>query len=128
MASGTASSPAHGARRFRRACLALSGAIAIAIFMVCLLPGEDLPQTNIWDKAEHFIAYVALSAPLAIGLGRGKLLPAFVMATLFGGFIEMAQGAAPTGRSASWLDAVANMIGAGLGTAAAAVLRRIKRV
>jgi VanZ family protein len=102
--------------RLRRLAAALSGLIALAILIVCLLPGSDLPHVPLTDKIEHLIAYAGLSAPLAVALGPKRLWMTLVLAIAYGGFVEIAQGLAATGRSASWLDALANAIGAVLGT------------
>jgi VanZ family protein len=112
------------AKRVRRLAGLASGLIALVILFLCLLPGSDLPDVPLTDKTEHFIAYLGLSAPLAVAMGRGRIGLALMLAVAYGGFVEIAQGLAPTGRSASWLDALANAIGAALGSGAVALILR----
>lgn len=90
--------------------------VIIAIGILSLLPGSDLPSQNLNDKLNHFIAYGVLSF-LAI-LGRHKV--AFVWVILgaigYGVALEVLQGVMPYGRSASTLDALANTGGVLCGT------------
>ncbi len=110
----------------RRAAGGLAGVFALVILIACLLPGEDLPSMKITDKTQHFIAYAGLMGPLGIAFGRAHLVRATLMAMLYGGAVEVAQAIVPTGRSASWLDAGANGLGALLGAACLVVV--FKRV
>ena len=108
--------------RARRAAGALAALMALAILIVCLMPGSDLPKVRLTDKIQHFIAYAALSVPLCVALGPRRIAFAFCLAAAYGGFVELAQALVPTGRSASWLDGLANAIGAALGCGVMAFL------
>jgi len=71
------------------------------------------------DKLLHVVDYAALA--FALGYARrartpGALLTAFVAAVAVGGVVELLQGPLPT-RATSLADAVANTVGAALGTA-----------
>jgi VanZ family protein len=114
-------------RDVRRAAAMFTALLAVFIMMVCLLPAADLANVKLTDKTEHFIAYLVFAAPLAIALGRGRLWLTLLIAIGYGGLVELAQAAAPTGRTASWLDALANAIGAGLGTGLMASLFAVFR-
>lgn len=64
------------------------------------------------DKVQHFIAYGVLTG--LVGLGWPKIRPFFLVfgAFFFGIGIEIAQGLGGYGRTASVLDALANLTGA----------------
>ncbi|WP_321488596.1 hypothetical protein [uncultured Hyphomonas sp.] len=98
--------------------------LMIAIGVLSLLPSNDLPPVEGPDKLKHFIAYGSLGGAMAIAAGPGRALRAFLMTIGYGALMEVAQALAPTGRDFSILDEVANILGAGLGTAVALVLRR----
>ena len=76
------------------------------------------------DKVVHLIAFAALAFPLA-RTGRFGLVPVFVGASTFGGFIEVIQ---PTfGRSADMQDWIADIAGVVLGIALALLYRRFRQ-
>ena len=110
--------------RMRRIAGILAIALMIAIAVLSLLPPADLPPVEGSDKLKHFLAYGSLGGAMAIAAGPGKALRAFLITIGYGALMEVAQALAPTGREFSILDEVANALGAGLGTAAALVLRR----
>ena len=111
--------------------LALLGAVicAVVIAVLSLLPGSDLPATNMNDKLNHFIAYGVLMALATLGRGRVRLLAIIAGIILYGLVLEGLQGMMPYGRSASWIDALANtggvLIGAGVGALLARGLAKI---
>ncbi|HEY1638912.1 MAG TPA: VanZ family protein [Rhizomicrobium sp.] len=84
--------------------------------------GELKPSTHgpdvIWDKLLHFTAYFGLAGIATVALGRRKasLWAAFALA-VFGGILEIVQSF--VGRDAEWGDEIANVLGAGVGLAAA---------
>jgi VanZ family protein len=84
--------------------------------------GELKPSTHgpdvIWDKLLHFTAYFGLAGIATVALGRQKasLWAAFALA-VFGGILEIVQSF--VGRDAEWGDEIANVLGAGVGLAAA---------
>jgi len=113
--------------------LAFFGALACAlvIAVLSLLPGSDLPAQNLNDKLNHFIAYGALTGAAVVGRGRKSLLWVAVSVTAYGLALEVLQGIMPYGRSASWLDAVANtggvLIGVGLGLCLQVLLGQLRK-
>lgn len=94
-------------------------ALALAVAVLSLLPGEYLPpQTvSIWDKAQHASAFAALGA---WGLLVYPRRPWAVLLGLlaFGGAIELAQ-ASTTWRFGDWEDLFADAVGLALGGALA---------
>ena len=111
--------------------LALAGAIicAFVIAVLSLVPGDDLPAQKLNDKLNHFIAYGVLMGLVTLGRGRLRLIWAMALVIGYGLALEAVQGIMPYGRSASWLDALANtggvLIGAVLGLAASRLLGRL---
>jgi VanZ family protein len=76
------------------------------------------------DKLVHFIAFAALAFPLA-RTGRFGLLPVFIGASAFGGFIELIQPS--FNRSAEVNDWVADLVGVTLGIGLGLLYRRLRR-
>lgn len=88
----------------------LSFALFIAYFSI--LPSAAMPDLNLWDKLQHFGAYlvfVLLTYPLT--LKRHHLHLAVIAICAYGGLLEIAQAYSP-GRYASILDFLANSLGA----------------
>ena len=101
--------------------------VAIVIAILSLLPGSDLPSQNINDKLSHFIAYAGLSFLAVLARRKIPLVHMIVLAVGYGIALEVLQGVMPYGRSASWLDALANMGGVLFGAAAGMCLHRWSR-
>ena len=76
------------------------------------------------DKLVHFIAFAALTFPLA-RTGRFGLLPVFIGASAFGGAIELIQPS--FNRSADVNDWIADIIGVALGIGFGLLYRRLRR-
>lgn len=64
----------------------------------------------------HFIAYGVLSFGAVLGRHAMGLSWTVTLVLAFGGVLEVLQGVMPYGRSASWLDVVANTCGVLIGT------------
>lgn len=107
--------------------------IRIALFAGCvalvlwfsLAPVDKLPGIeNIWDKAEHASAYLALTlAGLAL-FGPSTALAGGIW--LLGIAVELGQAAMPFGRTGDWRDAVANSVGLAAGLLIGWGVRRLK--
>ena len=82
------------------------------------------PAPNGSDKVVHLIAFAALAFPLA-RTGRIGLVPVFIGASTFGGFIELIQPS--FGRSADMQDWIADIAGVGLGIVLALIYRRLRK-
>ena len=76
------------------------------------------------DKLVHFVAFAALSFPLA-HTGRFGLLPVFIGASAFGGIIELIQPS--FNRSADVNDWIADVVGVVLGIGCSLLYRRVRR-
>ncbi len=101
-------------------------AVAVAVLLyLCLAPSKALPEVNIWDKAEHAIAWLVLTGVgLVLFPARPGRIAAF--AFLFGGLIELLQGTLPVGRDADWKDWLADTVGIAVALAVYAPTRRKK--
>ena len=98
-------------------------ATSALVAVLSLTPSAALPPTPIGDKVEHAIAYAVLGLLGAASTERGATRVILGLA-VFGVAIELLQAFAP-GRSPELLDAVADIVGAGLGCAAAILLRNV---
>ena len=76
------------------------------------------------DKLVHFIAFAALTFPLA-RTGRFGLLPVFIGASAFGGAIELIQPS--FNRSADVNDWIADTVGVVIGICCGLLYRRIRK-
>jgi hypothetical protein len=71
-------------------------------------------ELHLWDKALHFLAYFGLAGIVTMALkGDRRVLAALVLLALFGGVLEILQGA--TGRDCSVADELANTLGVAVG-------------
>ena len=68
-----------------------------------------------WDKANHCIGYFLLTTWFTGVARRSRYLIVGVLLIAFGGSMEIAQGLMHEGRTADWLDVLANSIGVGAG-------------
>ena len=99
-------------------------AVTLILTVAMLWPLESPPPApDGSDKVIHFIAFAALSFPLA-RTGRIGLLPVFVGASTFGGLIELIQPS--FNRSADIADWVADIIGVVLGIICGLIYRRLR--
>lgn len=110
--------------------LAIIVAIALAatIAYLSLTPSSAAPRLQWSDKVQHFIAYAALTGPLAIAFGRKRFVWAVVVATAYGLLMEFAQGWMTADRVPSLLDTLANIAGAIAGAGLAELSIRIFRI
>ncbi|MGN8224664.1 MULTISPECIES: VanZ family protein [unclassified Gracilimonas] len=90
-----------------------------AILYGTLFPvSYDVPQSLLgMDKLVHLIMFGAWT--FFFGLvrflkGKYKLVPVFVVGTLFGLIVEILQHLLPTGRSPEFMDFIADISGTGL--------------
>lgn len=99
----------------------------VILYLCCLIPTDDIPEVEFeWsfpieiDKLVHFCMYLGLSGATALNYIHGKkgrismavlVIGAFLLPILYGGFIEIIQGAYCEGRSGDWYDFLADAIG-----------------
>lgn len=88
----------------------------IAICVLSLMPGRDVPLQGVSDKYRHAAAYAVFALLLACSFLKGRFWSAawaFTIATLMGIGMEYLQP--HFGRTGDSADALANAIGASLG-------------
>jgi VanZ family protein len=99
------------ALRLPRLWWCLGWAMLLFITISCLEPPRYVPDLHIWDKAEHAMAFFGLTFWFG-GLTRRSRDPVIAAAMLlFGGGIEIAQGAMKWGRDEDIMDFVADAVG-----------------
>ena len=96
---------------------------ALVVLILCVIPGQDMPQVGIinFDKAVHAIMFGGLTFLFAKGfykqttyafLNHDYLVTAFLFCTLYGGFLEIVQATVCINRAGDWLDFLFDGIGA----------------
>ncbi len=105
--------------RYRRLWFGVGIAIALAIAVVCLMPGGKLPDVRVSDKTEHLLAFAMLAFWFGSIVVRRDLVWLALALLAFGALIEVAQGLMRLGRQADVNDVVADGVGIliGLGLA-----------
>ena len=96
-------------------------------------PHIRLPEVAYADKWSHLVAYMLFGGMLAFDLIRDKRkviwvwLLALVIPIVYGGVIELVQGAFFYPRTADWIDWLADCIGTLIGTSIVAGIWQAKR-
>ncbi|MCC9621365.1 VanZ family protein [Thalassospira sp. MA62] len=92
--------------------LAMTGfwGLILLVGYLSLLPAQKLPDVQLWDKLQHFIAYGAIAFAGRIAYPR-HVTWVLVGTVCYGIGIEFAQGQV-AGRDPSFEDAIANALGA----------------
>jgi VanZ family protein len=104
-----------GKAMFRRTAQFTFAIGVLAVITLSLIPKEALPETGIWDKLHHVLAYGGLAASGGLGfVGWRRMVAVGIGLVMLGGLLEVAQAAIP-GRFASVDDAFANAIGVMVG-------------
>ncbi len=92
----------------------------VAVIVLSLLPQETLPETGMWDKLNHALAYGVLAVVGGFGFkGWLSLLMVGIGLVLLGAGLELAQSVIPD-RDGSITDALANFVGIAIGSVATA--------
>ena len=94
-------------RRLR--LLVFTAAVAVVLWAT-LSPARNMPSVNLWDKAEHAVAFFGLTFLGVWALPNYRLRIAAAVFML-GVAIEFAQALMPLGRDGDIKDAVADSIG-----------------
>jgi VanZ family protein len=98
----------------------LGVAIVLAALVICLLPGQELPDSfKMNDKAGHLVGHGLMAVYFAGLVPRSRWWKIFVLLLLFGIVVEFAQYYMNVGRNGDPRDVVANSAGALLGLLAA---------
>ena len=91
----------------------------VPVIALSLLPQETLPETGLWDKLIHTLAYAVLALSGGIGFkGWRSLLVLGLGLVVLGAGLELAQSVIPD-RVGSLTDALANFVGVAIGSVAA---------
>jgi VanZ family protein len=85
--------------------------MAVYITISCLEPARYVPNLHLWDKFEHALAFGGLTLWFGGLVRRGRYPVIAFLMLLFGGGIEIAQGAMKLGRDADIMDFVADSVG-----------------
>ena len=84
----------------------------VVVTFASVTPQSYLPPTEVWDKAQHFLAYAALGGVGWLGYpDRRHMIMLFFGLMALGIGLEAAQTLVP-GRFPSVVDAMANTLGA----------------
>jgi VanZ family protein len=103
--------------------LLLYGTAVAILLWLCLAPSRDLPQLEVWDKAEHATAWAVLTGlGLALFPRASELIAGFALG--LGGLVEILQWTLPFGRDADWRDLAADGLGVAIVMAVFVVARR----
>ena len=90
--------------------LGLYGLATAILLWLTLAPSKDLPHVNLWDKAEHAIAWAVLAATGLVMWPR-KPVTIAAYALFVGAAVELLQGSMGLGRDMDWHDFVADSVG-----------------
>jgi VanZ family protein len=97
--------------RLARFWWAVGWGMVVFITVSCLEPPRYVPNLHLWDKLEHALAFGGMTLWFG-GLARRRRYPVIaVLMLLFGGGIELAQGAMRLGRDEDIMDFVADTVG-----------------
>lgn len=114
----------------------LSIVIAIAIWVVCMIPIPETPLNNIsfMDKWTHFVMYGTLTAVIWVEYAKAHkgsfawkrlLLYGFLCPIAMGCLVELAQAYLTTCRSGDVFDAICNALGVCLGAALGHIIAKM---
>ena len=93
----------------RLAQVAFYGALLFTFYSAVIPPAQAI-QLAPWDKAEHFIAFYALTGLAVAAFPRRRLLVIAVLLSVFGALIEFVQGWSVVHRDRDFWDWVADIL------------------
>lgn len=97
------------------------------ILYLSLAPADALPSIDLWDKAEHALAYTALAVAWMLAFpSRVWLAAAGVFA--FGVAVELLQASMHFGREGHLYDVAANVVGVAVALVAIGWMRLMSRI
>jgi len=105
--------------------LGLYGLATAVLLYLTLAPSKALPKVTLWDKAEHALAWAALTG-LGLILFRRWTWRIALFALAVGALVEALQGVLPLGRDADLKDWAADLAGVAVATGVAALVRRAR--
>lgn len=101
--------------RHPRSWLVIGWLLVTTAFVVCLIPGRELPNVGISDKWEHSILYAGLAIWFGGLYARSRYWVIALALFSMGVIIEVAQGTMHLGRTGDVRDVIANSIGIVIG-------------
>lgn len=111
--------PSRLPRPVRLGLYALATAV---LFLMRVLPSEDLPDPGTGDRFEHSAAWFVLTVTgYVLVPQRARAIPLFAIA--YGVFIELVQG--QVGRDSDIMDVVADSVGVALAVLLYMAVRRL---
>jgi VanZ family protein len=111
----------HALLAARKAWRWLTVLLVLAVCWLAFAPSEDVP-TAFWDKANHALAFAAMSISARFAFPR-HFWSSMLGLAAFGFGIEMVQFFLP-GRNSEWFDVLSDFVGIALGAGVAALVRR----
>lgn len=96
----------------------LTGMLVLAVCWLAFAPSEDVP-TAFWDKANHALAFAAMSFSARFAFPR-HFWPSMLGLAAFGFGIEVVQFFLP-GRNSEWFDLLSDLVGIAIGAGLAAL-------
>ena len=97
--------------RLARLWWGLGWFMVLFITVSCLEPPRYVPNLHLWDKLEHALAFFGMTFWFGGLVRRGRYPVIAILMLLFGGGIEIAQGAMRLGRDEDIMDFVADSVG-----------------
>jgi hypothetical protein len=85
-------------------------AALIFTFYSAVIPPQKAVQIVPWDKAEHFLAFYALTGLAVAGFPRRNLFVVAALLSAFGAFIEFVQGLSIVHRDRDFWDWLADTV------------------
>lgn len=104
--------------RLARVWWTLGWAMVVFITVSCLEPPRYVPNLHLWDKLEHALAFGGMTFWFGGLVRRSRYPVVALLMLLFGGGIEIAQGAMMLGRDEDIMDFVADSVGVSVALAA----------
>jgi VanZ family protein len=99
-------------------------ALAVAVLLyLCLAPSRELPQVNVWDKAEHAAAWLVL-AGLGLLLFPRRVVAIGLFAVAVGVLVELLQATPLIARDADVRDVLADSVGVAVALAIGRLVQR----
>ena len=83
---------------------------ALCTFAIAVLPFHHGGSLLPWDKAQHFVAFYALTVLALLAFPRTHVLVPAVALSCFGALIEVVQGLPMVHRDCDWHDWLADTI------------------
>jgi hypothetical protein len=83
---------------------------AIGVFAMAVLPMHHGNSFLPWDKAQHFVAFYALTVLALLAFPRVHVLMPAVALSAFGALIEVVQGLPIVHRDCDWHDWLADTL------------------